>query len=280
MLIVIGFALFYYLNDIAYISYESDKNSIRIKTSILTHLHKKLSYAGLNYTVYSFIYLSVIIGLLVGSICYGYTRIVFTSLILSFISLLFPWIVIDIKGQKTNNLLSLEVSKLISGLARWSIIKDDIFYCFEKSVDQLNEPLKSYVQDFILQVKYSGHIGYAFDIVIEKTQHEMLRTLMINLQQSSHSKGNLQELLEHLEEESYQIFGEHERRKTELYFDRIAILFCISLVLMVTIIVFLINEPMRSFYLTTDLGQNLLSVFTLLFFLGVVNATRINSFNY
>jgi len=211
---------------------------------------------------------------------YLYTNLLLPSFVLGFILSMIPSLIIDFISQHSNNQLSLEVAKFISVLTRWSVIKEDIYFCFEKSIDQIEPPLKLFISDFLMHVKYSGHIGYAFDIIIDQTHNEMLRNLMINLQQTTYSKGDLVELLERLEEESYQIFGEHERRKTETYFDKIAIYFSIICVLLMTITVLVTNRQMQEFYLYTPIGQYLLSFFSILFFLGIYVSSRITSFNY
>jgi hypothetical protein len=193
---------------------------------------------------------------------------------------LLPYIFIDLKSQNQSNDLSLEVSKLISSLTRWAVVREDIYYCFSKAVDQIDGHLKNYVSEFLLQVKYSGHINLAFDMIIQNTKHEMLRNLMINLQQATYCKGDLIGLLERLEEESYLIYGEHERRKSETYFDKIAIYFSIVCVLIMSIVVLYLNVKMREFYLYTTVGNYMISFFSLLFFIGVYLASKITSFNY
>jgi len=266
--------------------YELNINSISLKSKLLYKLNKKLKYVITSYkddihmNVYQLIFICTLLslfGLLVG---YSFTVMIVPSIIFAFLIGLVPFLFIDSLTQYYNNKLSLEVSKFVSLLTRWAVIKEDIYYCFEKSLPQINNPLQSYISDFMMHVKYSGHIGYAFDIIIDQTYNEMLRNIMINLQQTTYSKGDLKELLERLEEESYQIYGEHERRRSETYFDKLAIYFSMVCVLLMTIFVLLLNEEMRIFYLTTPFGKWLLSLFSVLFFIGVYLSSKITSFNY
>jgi len=274
------------LSSFSYSSYDSSVNSIGFKSLYLHKLHRKIIYTthgrpfieSLN--IYNFIYVSCLLFIFGWLMSYLYTNLLLPSFVLGFILSMIPSLIIDSISQYSNNQLSLEVAKFISVLTRWSVIKEDIYYCFEKSIDQIEAPLKLFISDFLMHVKYSGHIGYAFDIIIDQTHNEMLRNLMINLQQTTYSKGDLVELLERLEEESYQIFGEHERRKTETYFDKIAIYFSIICVLLMTMTVLVTNRQMQEFYLYTPFGQYLLSFFSILFFLGIYVSSRITSFNY
>lgn len=274
------------LASYSYNPYDLSVNSIGFKSLYLYRLHKKITYTthgkpfAEKLNVYNFLYISCMLFIFGWIISFSYTELILPSFVLGFILSMIPSLIIDSISQYSNNQLSLEVAKFISVLTRWSVIKEDIYYCFEKSIDQIELPLKLYISDFMMYVKYSGHIGYAFDIIIDQTHNEMLRNLMINLQQITYSKGDLVELLERLEEESYQIFGEHERRKTETHFDKIAIYFSITCVLIITVMVLLINIKMQEFYLHTTVGQYLLSFFSILFFLGIYVSTKITSFNY
>ncbi|MBI9013374.1 MAG: hypothetical protein JEZ08_14165 [Clostridiales bacterium] len=274
------------LANYSYNPYDLAVNSIGFKSLYLHRLHKKITYSthGKQFAeklnIYNFLYISCLLFIFGWIISFAYTELVLPSFVLGFILSMIPNLIIDSISQYSNSELSLEVAKFISILTRWSVIKEDIYYCFEKSIDQIEVPLKLYISDFMMHVKYSGHIGYAFDIIIDQTHNEMLRNLMINLQQTTYSKGDLVELLERLEEESYQIYGEHERRKTETHFDKIAIYFSIISVLILTVTVLLINTQMQEFYLHTTAGQYLLSFFSILFFLGIYVSTRITSFNY
>lgn len=281
MAIMLLYIVYDYLSSLDYNYLSIDINSINIRYYWLQKLSKKIKHAHqTTLTVYSLLYISLLLCLFSGALLYGLTLLLVPSLVVGLLFGCIPYLYIDLKAQLINKTLSLDVSQFISILARWAVVKEDIYYCFEKSLDQIDGPLKLYVEDFILQVRYSGHIGYAFDIVIQSTHHEMLRTLMINLQQTTYSKGDLQELLERLEEESYQILGEHERRKTETYFDIVAIYFSIACVLLMTVVIFIINVQMRNFYLYTALGQYMMSVFSILFFIGVYIASKITTFNY
>lgn len=264
----------------SYASLNIDVNSIQIKNRLFFKLHQKLRMLETDLSVYNVIFLSIILFFMTYLYVYKVCHLIVPSLIAGMMAAFIPLVYIDYQVQKLNSLLSLEVSKLVSILSRWVIVKEDIFFCFEKSRPQLNGLILKYVDDFIMHVKYSGHIDYAFDIIIDNTHHEMFRNLMINLQQTSRSKGDLLGLLQRLEEECYLIFGEHEKRRVATHFDRLAIYFSITCVLVMTVVILYINPALKNFYLMTILGNYLLSLFSVLFFLGVYAASKISAFNY
>lgn len=288
ILIVIGLMYCFYqlLEFVQFSPYDISVNSISFKSKQLYSLNKKIAYVLKSYSsqfkfnVYQFIYISVLLLLYGCIVSFTFTKLILPSLIFGSLLALIPNLLIDCTAQYYNNQLSLDVSKFVSILTRWAVIKEDIYYCFEKSLTQIEHPLHGYISDFMMHVKYSGHIGYAFDVIIDQTYNEMLRNVMINLQQTTYSKGDLLELLERLEEEAYQIYGEHERRKTDTYFDKLAIYFSMVSVLFMSIMVLMINSQMQQFYLKTTTGNWLLSGFSILFFLGVYLSSKITSFNY
>lgn len=282
LMIAVGILIVYdFFNEWEYDMLHLDMNSIHIKKRYWMKLNHKLSILGIKqFNIYSYLFLMVVVFTLTFIYIYHLSNLFVPSLVLATLTASMPYIYLDLKIQKNNQNLSIEVSKLISTLTRWAVVKDDIYYCFSKAVVQLNDPLKEYISDFLLQVRYSGHIHMAFDTLIQQTKHEMLRNLMINLQQATYCKGDLVELLERLEEESYLIYGEHERRKSETYFDKLAIYFSILTVLVMSVIVLVFNEKMQGFYLNTTMGHYMISVFSILFFLGVYFASQITTFNY
>lgn len=274
--------VFEYLSSKEYEHFYMEVNSIKIRSMLMNKLHKRLTTTKVlgPFNVYCLLFLIVMIFGYVTLVSYTLTELYIPSMSAGLLFAVIPLLCLDIKSQAYHNDLSLEVTKFISCLTRWAIVKDDVYFCFSKSIEQIDGPLKVYVKEFLMQIKYSGHINFAFDHIIRFTQHEMLRNLMINLQQTAYCKGDLVGILERLEEESYLIYGEHERRKTETYFDKLAIYFSIVCVLVITIVVLTINIRMREFYLETTAGNYILSLFSMLFILGVYLASKIRTFNY
>lgn len=274
------FIFFEYLYELKYDTFESRVDSIKVNFQVLRYLKYKLIYAQCHVSVYLLLFVMIFLMLIGFIVIYDWTHLMASSVLMGLMFGLIPLMILDIIAQYINKQLTLEVSKWISILTRWATVKEDIYYCFEKSQDQIQGPLKQYVSQFLLQSKYTGQMNDAFEQFIDSTQHVMLRNLVINLQQAAQCQGDLVGLLERLEEESYEIFGESEKRSSETYFDKLAVCFSILCVFLMTIVVFLIHEPMRNYYLLTSFGQVMLTVFSLLFCLGVYIATKISAFNY
>lgn len=261
-------------------------NTINYKVNFIEELELNILYRSGIKKIFPFmslnIFLIFILFVAVVSfvLFYAWIKLVIPSLILSGVISVAPIIILNIMEQRKNDLVSKELARFISIISRWSIIKDDIFYCFEKAIDQVSDPIKSYISDFLMNVKYTGNISYAFDILLIQSKNELYRNFIINIRQAEQSKGDLPVLLDYLEEEVYKIEAENSRRKSVTLKDRTIIYFTMVCVLLIGVFIFKFNINIRTFYMSSIMGRYLLTVYLILFFLGIYVTSKITSFNY
>lgn len=266
-------------------SYEG-LNSLQYKVNPLEVLHRKISYtSGLKETfvhlnVYSFMGLSVVIATFVSYLFFSFTGLLFASLLLGLGGLILPWLVLSTWCEKKNATLSTEMVTFISLMSRWATVKDDIYFCIEKSSETVGVSLKKYLKNFLMYVKYTGLSDEGFQRLLLYSENEMYRNFIINLQQAAYSKGDLCQLLERLEEEAYLIEGEHSRLIYETFWDRFIIGSVGVVTLLISGIVLYFNPLMQDFYFDTSFGQILLTLYIILFLLSIYVASKITNFNY
>jgi Flp pilus assembly protein TadB len=266
-------------------SYEG-LNSLQYKVNPLEVLHRKISYtSGLKETfvhlnVYSFMGLSVVIAIFVSYLFFSFTGLLFASLLLGLGGLILPWLVLSTWCEKKNATLSTEMVTFISLMSRWATVKDDIYFCIEKSSETVGVSLKKYLKNFLMYVKYTGLSDEGFQRLLLYSENEMYRNFIINLQQAAYSKGDLCQLLERLEEEAYLIEGEHSRLIYETFWDRFIIGSVGVVTLLISGIVLYFNPLMQDFYFDTSFGQILLTLYIILFLLSIYVASKITNFNY
>lgn len=266
--------------------YINTLNSVQIKIVFWDKLHRKIKYiSGWNkyfpkLNIYNFIFLSSILMTLAYTLFYSLTKMITASLLLGFVAFVVPHIVLNIWCDKRNTALSSEMVTFISLMSRWSIIKDDVYYCIEKSSEKIQEPLKGYMEKFLFQVKYSGLADQGFQILLLYSDNALYRNFVINMRQASYSKGDLCQLLERLEEEAYLIEGEHSRLISETYFDRIIIGATAGCALLICGFMLVRNPLMRSFYFHQTIGQILLTSYICLFLMALYVTGKITDFNY
>lgn len=261
-------------------------NSIISKETVSDQLHRKIKYtSGLtnkmkHLNVYNFYWCTLVCFSIGFCANFYYTRLLLASIVMGSVSGFIPFLILGSFQQKSNQALAHELTNFISIMARWSHVNDDIFYCFEKTEHQVNGPLSQIISSFLMQVKYTGNIQQSFDQMLLYSDNELFRNFIINIKQAEFCKGDLCILFERLEEEAYRIEGEHARRNSETRSDRLMISITIVLVFIISVIVLFINQPMQAFYLGTPLGQYLLTLYTVLFLLGIVSASKMTGFNY
>ena len=266
-------------------SYEG-LNSLQYKISPLELLHRKLTYtSGLkdiffHLNVYSFIGLSIVFSLIGAYIFFKLTALLIGSLLLGLGTLLLPWLILTTWCEKRNASLSSEMVTFISLMSRWATVKDDIYFCIEKSSERVGGSLKKYLSNFLMYVKYTGLSDEGFQRLLLYSENEMYRNFIINLQQAAYSKGDLCQLLERLEEEAYLIEGEHSRLIYETFWDRFVIGMVGIVALLISGMVLYFNPLMQNFYFETSLGQILLTFYILLFLLAIYITSKITNFNY
>lgn len=261
-------------------------HSQQISLSIVDRLFLKFEYtSGMkdiipSITIYNFSFIALCLGCFTFFCIFNWIHLIDVAIIFGGLMIFLPWLLLDLMIQKRDISISKEMTHFISTMARWSFVQDDIYYCFDKSISSLHGPTKHFIQEFLLQIQYSGHVNEAYNWLLLQSNNVMYRNFIINIKQADQSKGNLHQLLIRLEEEAYLIEGEYSRRLSETFFDRLVIYATILLVIVLSIVVLWMSHDMQVFYLKTGFGNRLLSIFALLFVAGIVSASRMNDFNY
>lgn len=261
-------------------------SSLKFKLNLLDRLHLKLGFVQNRhpwskcFNTYNFVFLSIVLGVVAYVLFYYMIRVVVPSLVIGSVVACIPYFSLEVFVDRREMQVARNVTVFISTMARWSIIHDDIYFCFEKASQTIGSPLKEMIEMFLIQIRYTGDFTMAYNQLLLQSNNELYRNFIMNIRQADYAKGNLTSLLMRLEEEAYRIEGEQSRRESETYFDRLVIMMTTLLVTSLTLVIFTFNTQMRLFYLQTKVGQYLLSLFAVLFFLGLYQGMKIKHFNY
>lgn len=211
----------------------------------------------------------------------NFLRYLPSAIILSTIAAIIPLIILDIMCRINADATRKKLAFFISVLLKWATIKEDIFYAFEKSIDSgIGEPLRSYVQAMIIQVKKGMDPLVAFDILKMKVDNDQFRDFMANIKQNYRARGDTVKLLNIMEEQFYKLEEEHNARNISTYQDRITLLIIMAAVVVLIYLSLKYSTSLRFFYLGTDRGKILLTVFACMYFLGFFFYTKINKFDH
>jgi len=283
-------AIYRYLGDLEYTregrGFHSAINSFDWSQTYLDRLYLQVTYvSGFNQqwpsmNIYNFYYLSGLSMVLHFYVFLRITSLIPASFVVACLGLFLPKLVLDVWCERKNRTLASKTVTWISLMSRWSIVHEDVYYCLEKSSDGVAEPLKTYLEAFNRQVKYTGLLDEGFQELLLYSNNALYRNFVINLRQAARSKGDLCMLLERLEEEAYLIEGEHARLRSNTYFDRLIIACTAVLTLILGLGLLAHNPLMRFFYFHSRLGQVLFTLYLILFLQALYVASRITTFNY
>ena len=204
-----------------------------------------------------------------------------TALVVSGIISMTPFFALELLARYNSESIRKRLSEYISVLNRWCSVKEDIMYAFEKSLgSNIGEPLKTFIQDMVIQVNRGMNASDALDMLQMKVDNPQFRDFIINVKQSLKHRGDVVKLLTNLENQFYKIDEEYNRRRISTYKDRLLIYFIMAGVL-VTAYLFICSSPqIEDFYLRTAQGKVLMLVFSIMYVFGFCITAGITRFRY
>lgn len=192
-----------------------------------------------------------------------------------------PFFLLDLLVRFNSEYIRRRLAEFISVLNRWCSVREDIFYAFEKSIDSgIEEPLKTFVRDMVIQVKRGIEPTEALEILQMKVDNAQFRDFVVNVRQNIRHRGDIIKLLTNLEGQFYKIEEEYNRRRISTYKDRMLI-FCVMFAVLFIAYFFIRSNPaIEYFYLVTVNGKLLLTLFSLLYAGGFYLSFGITRFKH
>lgn len=202
-----------------------------------------------------------------------------SALPLALFAAMIPLFALDFLAAYNLEKTQKDLASFVSVLARWSSVKNNVFYAFEKALDSgLNEPLNTFVRDLTVQVRCGINPEDALELFSNRLGDREFKDAILNIKQNVRFRGDANTLLTNMESRFYQMQEEMNKRKISTLADRTMIICTISAVLGLAIYFLKSNEKIASFYLHDPSGKFLLVVLYLLFLLGMIlfmNITKI-----
>ncbi|HOJ10599.1 MAG TPA: type II secretion system F family protein [Clostridiales bacterium] len=252
----------------------------RIEINLIhrTNVNKKFRYIQIN--AYILLIFMLIIFLLSIKPAYRMVNWLPTSIIISAIISMIPVVILDMIGKINSQKTAQQLAGFITILNRWCSVKDDIFYAFEKSVESLDYPLRTYIAEMVIQIKSGIDPEIALDILQIKVNNEQFSEFVINIKQNIKSRGDTKKLLTNMESQFYKIKNEMDRRKISTLTDRVVIYIIMGLVFVVATAILKYSLEGRAYYLYTEQGRILLAIFSLVYAVGIYLTMKITQFRY
>lgn len=262
-------------------------SSFKVKESLLSELESNLIYKSGIFRKFKFISIELVIVVSIVSfifidylmiLSFGFKMYSFIPGLLGFI---LPFMILDMIRKYNSQKSRVLLVNFISSIYRWSSVKEDIVFCFEKTLQMgIGKPIDSYIHEFLIQVNGGMSTIKALDIFSEKVDNDFFRTFIINIKHSVKCKGDLLKLLGNLEQEAYKIEEEFDRRKISLFKDKLMIYGIMFIVIFVFYFQLKTNTRVANFYLSSLVGSVLLTFYSLLFIVGLIMSLDLNKVEY
>ncbi|QUI25909.1 type II secretion system F family protein (plasmid) [Vallitalea pronyensis] len=211
---------------------------------------------------------------------YSIFHSVITAILIGVLICFLPVAILDGMGRYNSNRIRLLTTDFLSVLHSFLEIRSDLLYAMEKSIDNIPEPLKSFVIECVVQIKNGVDIEVALDLLSYKVNIRQFYSVVLNLKQAVKSKGDVLELVRRLEDEAFMLEEEFDNRKMKSWSDRILVNIIMVIAILVVYYCVQLNATLRTLYLGTTEGRIILNVSSLLFAIGFYFNLKIEKFNH
>ena len=140
VLSVVIMLVFEYLSTLEFRQVYLEVNSIKLRSLITSRLQKKMAISEKLkncFNVYNLIFVVILLFIYFSAICFKLTKLLIPSISIGLLFCTLPIIYVELQEQKYHNNLSLEVTKLISCLTRWAVVKEDVYFVFQSRLIKL-----------------------------------------------------------------------------------------------------------------------------------------------
>lgn len=202
-----------------------------------------------------------------------------SALLLALFAAMIPLFALDFLAAYNLEKTQKDLASFVSVLARWSSVKNNVFYAFEKALESgLNEPLNTFVRDLTVQVRCGINPEDALDLFSNRLGDREFKDAILNIKQNVRFRGDANTLLTNMESRFYRMQEERNKRKISTLGDRTMIVCTIASVLGLAMYFLKSNDKISNFYLHDPSGKILLVVLYCLFLFGMIlfmNITKI-----
>ena len=202
-----------YYNELLKYYEKNKKVKITTKLNLLHRINIMIDRAGMRRSILINPIMIVIISVIIFFISYVMSEKVFQikmlSVIISIPTVCLPFFILSTIANYNEQKIEKLLLNFLLQLKNYTKINNDIVYAFQEV--RVLEPLQSYVDKFLLEVKSGIKLEIAIEHLKEKIQIKNFRTLLNHIQHCFLYGGNFSELIE----KSYQNIGELQKEKAK-----------------------------------------------------------------
>lgn len=165
-------------------------------------------------------------------------------------------------------------------LKNLSVANSDIVVIFEKSIPYAEEPLRSYVKQFVFECQKGVNLDKAFKTLEDKIENNRLKQLIKNLSIASKHDGNYGKVLNEARIIFKHYYSEKERRKKAVSSGRMGIVLLIAIGLLVFKLLEAFTGNIFDGLNKTPIGNALLGYFLVVFIYTIYKFVTLGKLNY
>lgn len=249
----------------------------RIEIIILkSNIRKYLSFITPKFILVS----SIFIGVAVFVITYKLLNNIITSTILFGIFGFIPIYILEIMSSYNNLKIERNFLYFLNILMNFAQLKDDVNFAFKKSVTYVEEPLKSYCNTFIEEVKRGLPIEEGLDNFKDKLENSKFKLFLKNAQLVVKHGGSFLSLATSNLEIIKQLQMEKARRKSETAIGRLMIFVMMGINIALAIYMFGLYPDTLEKIRTDFYGQVIVLVNTTNLFIVFYLSLRLQKLDY
>lgn len=193
-------------------------------------------------------------------------RNIIFSTALSLLPAFAVYAVMDVVGRMQGQREKSQITSLLTSMAKWSSVRNDIVYCLGKTIETgIENPAGTLI------AKAMGRINGGMDIIMairhmeSECKSEDMKYMFRNIRFAAEKGGNLRKLFTSMEKQFFMMDEEFFRRKISTSRDRTAV-YATVLMVIASAVWFLAKNPTAGeFYINTGFGNSLLLIFSIVF---------------
>ncbi len=122
-------------------------------------------------------------------------------------------------------------TKLLSTMARWSMVENNVIFVFRKTLESgISEPYHTIFENFVTRVNRGMDAVEAIEMEISRVKSPFMKNILININSVISNNGDLQKLLSKFEYEAFKIEEALWDNNIKSYKDRILMLVLMAMV--------------------------------------------------
>lgn len=193
-----------------------------------------------------------------------------TSIVVAVFLALTPTLLMQSLTTLNNKRTRHMIANFLTLLLGYLEVRNDLIYALENVMDDVEDPMRSYLMDAVAQLRNNFDPDTVFDILAYKLNSKQFFIIAKNFKSVFKNGGDIIQLVRVLEEEAYKIDNAFETRIVDTFTTRMVVHMMLFVAFFFLIGIIFMSPLFHEIYTQTAGGQNILFFATLSFIAGIL----------